>query len=313
MIFKTNPSNARLNNAIRECVLNRIVCMLYSYEHFVVGGQGCSDREAFDDSRDSMVCFDKASFLSDQPDSHLAFLAAFLETQMFTSLIDAKILSQWEAPDENLVLFDSRIAAMREKLGLSMVRTPTYESTPPFAHTEELISKREETLDYVVPGPHELAGAVPMRYEGAWPEQINTALLEGAIGLSPAPSPWKQRYPRLRPKQQDSSGATTRPTSTYGGAGLVGDSPALIAQQQLKFVDQLLRETKGKTKRMLVDKMGKEAVQLGHLDAGITGVEENTLVASFCDLLERIWAHGLIKKQVFVWFKFSRDIDVVFI
>ncbi|RCN35755.1 DENN domain protein [Ancylostoma caninum] len=296
-ICKQYFQNARLNNAIRECVLNRIVCMLYSYEHFVVGGQGCSDREAFDDSRDSMVCFDKASFLSDQPDSHLAFLAAFLETQMFTSLIDAKILSQWEAPDENLVLFDSRIAAMREKLGLSMVRTPTYESTPPFAHTEELISKREETLDYVVPGPHELAGAVPMRYEGAWPEQINTALLEGAIGLSPAPSPWKQRYPRLRPKQQDSSGATTRPTSTYGGAGLVGDSPALIAQQQLKFVDQLLRETKGKTKRMLVDKMGKEAVQLGHLDAGITGVEENTLVASFCDLLERIWAHGLIKKQ----------------
>ncbi|EYC06778.1 hypothetical protein Y032_0074g889 [Ancylostoma ceylanicum] len=296
-ICKQYFQNARLNNAIRECVLNRIVCMLYSYEHFVVGGQCCSDREAFDDSRDSMVCFDKASFLSDQPDSHLAFLAAFLETQMFTSLIDAKILSQWEAPDENLVLFDSRIAAMREKLGLSMVRTPTYESTPPFAHTEELISKREETLDYVVPGPHELAGAVPMRYEGAWPEQINTALLEGAIGLSPAPSPWKQRYPRLRPKQQDTSGTTTRPTSTYGGAGLVGDSPALIAQQQLKFVDQLLRETKGKTKRMLVDKMGKEAVQLGHLDAGITGVEENTLVASFCDLLERIWAHGLIKKQ----------------
>lgn len=40
-------------------------------------------------------------------------------------------------------------------------------------------------------------------------------------------------------------GATGRPTSTYGGAGLVGDSPALVAQQQLKFVDQLLRETKG--------------------------------------------------------------------
>ncbi|KAK6059266.1 dDENN domain protein, partial [Cooperia oncophora] len=296
-VCKQYFQNARLNNAIRECVLNRIVCMLYSYEHFVVGGQGCADREAFDDSRDSLVCFDKASFLSDQPDSHLAFLAAFLETQMFTSLIDAKILSQWEAPDENLVLFDSRIAAMREKLGLSMVRTPTYESTPPFAHTEELISKREETLDYVVPGPHELAGAVPMRYDGVWPEQINTALLEGAMGLSPAPSPWKQRYPRLRPKQQEAAGATGRPSSTYGGAGLVGDSPALVAQQQLKFVDQLLRETKGKTKRMLVDKMGKEAVQLGHLDAGITGVEENTLVASFCDLLERIWAHGLVKKQ----------------
>lgn len=53
-----------------------------------------------------------------------------------------------------------------------------------------------------------------------------------------------------------------------------------------------------KTKRMLVAKMGKEAVHLGHGDLGITGVEENTLVAGFCDLLERIWAHGLKKKQV---------------
>ena len=48
---------------------------------------------------------------------------------------------------------------------------------------------------------------------------------------------------------------------------------------------------------MLVLKMGKEAVHLGHNDIGITGVEENTLVATFCDLLERVWAHGLKKKQ----------------
>ncbi|KJH45858.1 putative arginine--tRNA ligase [Dictyocaulus viviparus] len=199
---------------------------------------------------------------------------------MFTSLIDAKILSQWETPDDNLVIFDTRIAKMREKFGLSMVRTPTYESTPSFGDSEELISKREEMLDYVVPGPHELAGAVSMNYNGVWPEQINTALLEGA-----------------------SISVIGRPNSTYGSTGLVGDSPDLIAKQQLKFVDQLLYETKGtviclgKTKRMLVDKMGKEALQLGHFDAGINGVEENTLVASFCDLLERIWAHGLTKKQ----------------
>lgn len=44
--------------------------------------------------------------------------------------------------------------------------------------------------------------------------------------------------------------------------------------------------------------MGKEALHLGHNDLGITGVEENTLVAGLCDLLERVWAHGLKKKQV---------------
>lgn len=192
---------------MRECVLHRFVCMLYSYEHFVVGGQGFSDREMFEASRDSLVCFDKASFLSDQPDSHLNFLAAFLETQvqptkttvpykgkltlwgsrnfkklrkhpeesvqflqhtqqfqMFASFIDCKILSQWEASDENLVLFDVRISQMRDKLGLSMVRTPTYETSPPFAHSEELINKREETLDYIIPEPHPLAGAIALKW-----------------------------------------------------------------------------------------------------------------------------------------------------
>lgn len=44
---------------------------------------------------------------------------------------------------------------------------------------------------------------------------------------------------------------------------------------------------------MLVEKMGAEAVALGHGEVSIVGVEENTMVASLCDLLERIWAHGL--------------------
>lgn len=45
--------------------------------------------------------------------------------------------------------------------------------------------------------------------------------------------------------------------------------------------------------------MGSEAVELGHGEGSLVGVEENTLIASLCDLLERVWAHGLQSKQVF--------------
>lgn len=45
--------------------------------------------------------------------------------------------------------------------------------------------------------------------------------------------------------------------------------------------------------------MGQEAVDLGHSDANISGVEENTLIASLCDLLERVWSHGLQTREVF--------------
>lgn len=49
---------------------------------------------------------------------------------------------------------------------------------------------------------------------------------------------------------------------------------------------------------MLVGKMGEEAVHLGHADPSLLGLEENTMIASLCDLLERIWSHGLLQKQV---------------
>ena len=44
--------------------------------------------------------------------------------------------------------------------------------------------------------------------------------------------------------------------------------------------------------------MGQEAVDLGHADANVSGVEENTLIASLCDLLERVWSHGLTTREV---------------
>lgn len=64
------------------------------------------------------------------------------------------------------------------------------------------------------------------------------------------------------------------------------------------------QDCKSKTKRMLVEKMGTEAVELGHGsgEGSLVGVEENTLIASLCDLLERIWSHGLQNKQVGISF-----------
>ena len=45
-------------------------------------------------------------------------------------------------------------------------------------------------------------------------------------------------------------------------------------------------------------KMGHEAIELGHEEGMLKGVEENTLIASLADLLERIWSHGLQTKKV---------------
>lgn len=45
---------------------------------------------------------------------------------------------------------------------------------------------------------------------------------------------------------------------------------------------------------MLLEKMG----EVGELSNGdLSVMEENTLIASLCDLLEKIWSHGIQSKQ----------------
>lgn len=49
---------------------------------------------------------------------------------------------------------------------------------------------------------------------------------------------------------------------------------------------------------MLLEKMGSEAIALGLSgEVTVVGVEENTMIASLCDLLEKVWSHGITNKQ----------------
>ncbi|XP_039745826.1 DENN domain-containing protein 5B isoform X3 [Pararge aegeria] len=210
----------RFNIAIRETFLNRFVHMFLMYENFVIMPD--QDRDSWLSSRESMVNFDKASFLSDQPQRHRPFLSRFLETQMFATLVDNKIMANWGEYDANLQVFEHRIRAVR---------------------TNSL--KRIKNAKWQV-------------------KDCPPELLLGDIG---------------------------RRLSTEV-------TPAAIAQNNRTFVEKLLKECKSKTKRMLLEKMGTEETDLGlGCEVSITGVEESTMIASLCDLLERLWSHGLQHKM----------------
>ena len=116
----------KFNNAVREVFLNRFVHMFCLYEEFVI--QTSQDMDSWISNRECMHNFDKASFLSDQPESYLPFLSPFLETQMFATLIDNKILSQWEEGDPHLKVFDARVKSLREDLDVYAPRSHSYVS-----------------------------------------------------------------------------------------------------------------------------------------------------------------------------------------
>lgn len=104
----------KINNSIREIFLNRFVQTFASYEHFVIFP--AQSKNDWLTNRESLQNFDKASFLSEHPQHHRPFLSRFLESQMFATLIDHKILTSFEKhanPHPEIRLFDQRIKNLR--------------------------------------------------------------------------------------------------------------------------------------------------------------------------------------------------------
>ena len=115
-----NPKESRqlaFNLEIREILVNWFSQVFLDYESFVIHPLEDQDMEQWIQNREQMENFDKAAFLSDQPGLFLPFLAPFIETQMFASFIDTKLIGRWSEPDPKLAVFDQRISQMKNKLG----------------------------------------------------------------------------------------------------------------------------------------------------------------------------------------------------
>uniref|UniRef100_A0A182VE58 UDENN domain-containing protein n=1 Tax=Anopheles merus TaxID=30066 RepID=A0A182VE58_ANOME len=315
----------RLNNALREIFLNRFVQMFAAYEHFVILPNQSKDEWLT--NRESLHNFDKASFLSDQPQHHRPFLSRFLESQMFATLIDNKIMLSWGDDlngcplvdslngdmEYSLKLFDSRIKILRKRYGgESMIRTANYEPCILARETQKLLDKRLQAVDMEVAPPSEILDKRAPYYR-SFPLLEKSVLNQECVSRGNSLRRVKNGSTKWKVKEisldgggnatnnvpglsKDSDGnKSNRNSANLSGAEI---SPALLAQANWTFVEKLLKDIKSKTKRMLLEKMGTEAIELGLSgEASVTGVEENTMIASLCDLLEKVWSHGLINKQ----------------
>ncbi|KAL2102240.1 hypothetical protein ACEWY4_001408 [Coilia grayii] len=302
--------NAKLNVQLREVFASRFTTLFADYEAFVI--QSAPDLESWLTNREQMHNFDKASFLSDQPEPYLPFLSHFIETQMFATFIDNKIMSQWEEKEPMLRVFDGRI----EKARLFNVRAPSlrsscYQRCTILEESAQAIEQRLVKIDHTAIHPHLLDMKIG---QGKYQQGFFPKLQADVLASGPTNNKWSNRTATTQRRQDrhrqhtEHLGLDNDLKEKYmQEARVLGKnlrqpklsdlSPAVIAQTNWKFVEGLLKECRLKTKRMLVERMGREAVELGHGEANITGLEENTLIASLCDLLERIWSHGLQVKQ----------------
>ncbi|CAG9861723.1 unnamed protein product [Phyllotreta striolata] len=284
----------RFNNALREIFLNRFVHIFQSYENFVIFPN--QDKDDWFNNRDSMQNFDKASFLSDQPEQDRLFLLRFLESQMFATLIDNKILALWGEHDSNLSIFDNRIKLLKKRHGCeNLMQSLSYEPCVSAHDTQKLIDRRLAYPDFESPLPREIANN-KQTFVRQFP------LLDKEV-LNKTPVVNKGSIPRASALRKGLS-FTKPPFGPNDKSNLKSGnnqdmSPAVIAQANWTFVEKLLKDCKAKTKRMLLAKLGAEGVTLSSNNAmdNFGAVEESTLITSLCDFLERVWAHGLQKKR----------------
>ncbi|CAD6236139.1 GSCOCG00008068001-RA-CDS [Cotesia congregata] len=248
------------NNAIREIFFNRFVQLFAGYDHFVI------HPNEWLNNRDSMHVFDKATFLSDQPAQHLPFLSRFIETQMFASLVDTKVMSSWNELDSNIKVFDQRIAQIKKKGGDGMIRSTRYQVSNNIPETEKSLINKLTNIDFEASPPTEI---LPHRaaYFRSFPLLDTVALNKEPVQSSrKGQTQWKYKM-----KSLEANGKPPTPQETQSPrpqTKLSADmSPALIAQANWTFVEKLLK--------LLV-------------------TEPNLCL---CDLLERVWSHGLQNKQ----------------
>lgn len=325
-------SRLKLSNALREVVFNRLLQLLVSYENFIIHPSPDTTMEQWLSSRETMLNFDTKAFLCDQPDVYLPFLCPFLETQMFATLIDNKIMSQWEEPDLSVSLLDLRLAALHSKSAAAEADSGAGINQPghtyvkaSYEETETLIERRAARIDYIAPAPRAFDGtkkhdtsssgsmSSPIAPDVAAPTcagcfpVLRPELLVGQritgsdTSAFPRASPayvtlkWRRADGQLLPLEQAKLNAEQRRSLTRRSSRIYDTNPVVIEETNSKFVAGLLKEVKSKTSRMVVNKMGHEAAALGH--NSLIGLEENALIGGLCELLERIWTHGLQQKQ----------------
>uniref|UniRef100_A0A4W6E423 DENN/MADD domain containing 5B n=1 Tax=Lates calcarifer TaxID=8187 RepID=A0A4W6E423_LATCA len=296
---------AKLNIQLREVFAGRFAAMFGRYEEFVI--HSALDLDSWLSNREGTFSFDKGSFLSVQPATHLRFLSRFLETSMFSSFVDGKVISRWADREPMQQLFDNRLEKERLYDTDKDSHNCHYRKCTALFESAQATEHRLLKADHTAIHPHLLDMRIGQgRHQpGYFPKLQADVLAQGQNT-----NKWSSRVTasrRTEPKRSamaDHSGVDNEQRQKHTfmrrslrQSKLLDPSPQAITQTHREFADGLLSECRLKTKRMLMERMGRESVELGQGEANITGLQENTLIHGLCDLLERTWGHGLQLKQ----------------
>ncbi|CAB1331671.1 unnamed protein product [Coregonus sp. 'balchen'] len=221
---------AKMNVQLREVFAGRFTSMFGRYEEFVI--HSAPDLESWLGNREGMSNFDKGSFLSAQPAPHRHFLSRFLETAMFSSFVDGKVLSRWADREPLQRVFDGRLE--RERLYNTFEDDPGNRHYRKYTVLHESVQAMERRLlkaDHTAIHPHLLDMRIGQgrHQQGCFPRLQADVLAQGHH-----PNKWSSRNTRRSDPK--------RPVTAETTSGLDNDqrekySPGRRSINQSKLLD----------------------------------------------------------------------------
>ncbi|CAF1388450.1 unnamed protein product [Adineta ricciae] len=298
------------SNCLRSSFINRfaqLFCQMDAFICYPPSGK-YANIDQWLAQRSTTKNFDRTMFIADQPKPHVPFLLAFMETQSFVSFVDGKIAARFNGENllfglthKHMQFFSERIRLYRDRRDLPYQKCQSIESID-----------RSTRLRFTSPYPPSLIiiNAPPVRAlnnyisssEGSYLfENLNGTLLESSSSMAMPASPMTpgisdRTVRRTRSYQQKHPPRRKTRMKKQQTVATNEQQHVVLVENEVVF-QQLLKECTMKTKRMVLEKM-EDIVEgspgLKNLDsASMFNLEENVLIAGFCDLLERVWSHGL--------------------
>ncbi|CAF0946554.1 unnamed protein product, partial [Didymodactylos carnosus] len=309
------------NLCIRECFLNRFAQLFSKYDEFIcypILTAETSTVNEWLEKRNTTKNFDRSTFISEQPKPYVTFLLAFMETQSFVSFIDSKIIARkFQLPEQSQKLFgctEKHLQIFSDHIrSYRLNENPTcYESCLSISDIEDDIRRRFTNINsniiITAPTIRPLLSSIssPLQTQQRYLfETLNSILLENILlssttrtlvsSIQQDHNSYVIKSLHQTPvKTSFKHSSSSRQTKSKKQNTQMGSEH--VVESELVF-QQLLKECTMKTKRMVLEKMSAEGINLGsQRDETYSNLEENVLIGGFCDLLERIWSHRLHNK-----------------
>eukprot|EP00117_Sycon_ciliatum_P004645 scpid19820/ scgid5183/ DENN domain-containing protein 5B; Rab6IP1-like protein len=279
-----HENELKFNVQVQACFFKYFQTILRDYQIYMVD---CEQAELSND-----VTFDTVAFLSDQAASDHSFFSQFANTQTFSVFTEMKALEKFAPLPPYRAYFDECLNANQR----SRTRNNTGSVSLSLRKVVSQLISSNNQRPSVESSPMQRLSLGNSR-------GVTSTVSEPTHSQESSPTPVQRDHLMLKRDSVLAFMQTSKSVLNASSGAGHGQSRAKSSTGPMSHevvTRRILQETKSKVRRLVLAKMGREGFMLsiGFNDCqSVMSQEEQTGIISLCDMLERVWTHGVKQKK----------------